>query len=76
MNQTSDERERRHREEYRLDGEDMLGCTWTMDQLPITYGASKQDLLNERAGNLNQPHDKIAYHDLCRYFRRQRQSIL
>jgi hypothetical protein len=30
MNQTSNESERGHWKEYRLDREDMLGCTWTM----------------------------------------------
>jgi hypothetical protein len=76
MNQTSNESKRGHREEYRFDREDMLGCTWTIGQFLFNFGSRKQDLLNEGERDLNQPHDEITYHDLCRYFRRQRQSVL
>lgn len=36
MDQTSDESKGRHRKEDRLDRENMLGCTWAMDQSLIT----------------------------------------
>jgi hypothetical protein len=53
MNQTSNESERRHGKEYRLDREDMLGCTWTIGQFLFNFGSRKQDLLNECERDLN-----------------------